>query len=38
MVPALRGADWLALATDALGAVAAVGALALMVAYLLGVV
>ena len=38
MVPAVRGADWLALAVDLAGAVAAVGALALMAAYLLGVV
>ena len=38
MVSAVRGADWLALAVDVAGAVVAVGALALMVAYLLGVV
>ena len=38
MVPAVRGADWLALAVDVAGAVAAVGALALMAAYLLGIV
>lgn len=38
MVSAMRGADWLALAVDALGALVAVGALAFMAAYLLGVV
>ena len=38
MEPAVRGADWLALAVDVAGAVAAVGALALMAAYLLGIV
>ena len=34
----MRVSNWLALAVDLAGAVVAVGALALMVAYLLGVI